>query len=704
FDGNGHTVSGLYCNENMTCVGFFGCAKSAQVKNLGIVDSYFKNTCDGYAYTGSIVGYLIGTIYNCYNMGTVEVDCGVSTKNINLYVGGIGGHLFSGSSVENCYNTGSVSAKAINGGYTCINLGGIVGYYSSELIKNCYNIGNVTNYGISNYRSNYKERTGGIVGYAHKVDMMSCFNKGTITESNTENTKNTGSLVGYVDGGITFSNSFYLDTSETDSYDGTTFKSSEQFASGEVCLAVGYHIGSEVAKGFCDICTYQSATLNADGYYEISNAGQLFWFARQVNIEGDTDACAKLTADIDLENRRWYPIGVYNDAVNDKGDIKNAVYSGTIDGNNHTISNFRAIGSGSQGLVGYSSNATLIKNLGVVNATVKGWNAGAVLGYWGTVENCYAIDCTATAYTDSAEAKKVYAGAIAGAQAPTVKNSFAYNCEVVLGAGMESKQITEIAPIGGETAKNSYYFNVTATNSSFRTENGEIEMTEAQFASGEVAYLLNGLSSENVVWHQSLGADSLPTLSGTAVVYKNQLGGCTDDSYAYEYSNTKKDAVTTHDMTEVACMEHATCKRECGYTDSEALAHDMAEATCLAPATCKRGCGHTEGDALGHLDANTDHICDRKCGKSDIAMEEHIDKNNDHACDYGCSVMIGEHSDGDNDGKCDSCEYQNSTNAPDAETAATESDKGCGSSIGFSAFAVVSIIGAAFALKKKKSE
>ena len=89
------------------------------------------------------------------------------------------------------------------------------------------------------------------------------------------------------------------------------------------------HIFIETSNGFCTACdTYQPATLNESGYYEIGNAGQLFWFANHVNTV-DRTASAVLVADIDLENRPWTPIGSTGEENNN--------FRGVFDGQNHTI-------------------------------------------------------------------------------------------------------------------------------------------------------------------------------------------------------------------------------------------------------------------------------------------------------------------------------------------------------------------------------
>ena len=299
-------------------------------------------------------------------------------------------------------------------------------------------------------------------------------------------------------------------------------------------------------KGFCvNNCGagYEPALLNADGYYEINNAGNLYWFAQLVNIDGVTNANAILMNDIDLENRVWYPIGLYNDIAKENGELVRKQYAGILNGNNHTISNFKAIGNGSQGLIGYSDRNAQVRNLGVINATVSGWNAGAIIAYSGIIENCYAINCKITAYTSDSSAIKVYAGAVAGSQQATLKNCFAYNCEIIVGEGYENK--STIAPVGGKTPENCYYANVTATNGTFRINENEMNALPAQLEIGEVAYLLGS------AW--GMGEDELPTLGATPVtegysIYGQQLNIGGDLSMKY-YVIAFGDEIVTKDLT-----------------------------------------------------------------------------------------------------------------------------------------------------------
>lgn len=97
------------------------------------------------------------------------------------------------------------------------------------------------------------------------------------------------------------------------------------------------------ANGFCqnDTTHYQPAEdRDGDGTYEISSAGQLYWFADKVN-NGEYSLNAVLTADISVNEgdvsgcdgnkaegwRDWTPIG----NVSNIGNASN-IYSGTFDG------------------------------------------------------------------------------------------------------------------------------------------------------------------------------------------------------------------------------------------------------------------------------------------------------------------------------------------------------------------------------------
>ena len=109
FNGQGHTISGLYCNNSRRIyVGFFGCTgRYSKISNVGIVDSYF---C-GLNYVGGVCGHhSYGEISNCYSAGAVS-----ATSN---FVGGVCGTNSSGSTISNCYfDSEKYTGKAIGLNY-----------------------------------------------------------------------------------------------------------------------------------------------------------------------------------------------------------------------------------------------------------------------------------------------------------------------------------------------------------------------------------------------------------------------------------------------------------------------------------------------------------------------------------------------------------------------------------------------------------
>ena len=127
-------------------------------------------------------------------------------------------------------------------------------------------------------------------------------------------------------------------------------------------------------NGFCTICgEYQPAALVSGGtykgYYNITNGGQLFWFAAMINNDPthaefdtrDASANAVLSADINLENRDWTPIGEVKGSKNDSSFETNA-YKGIFKSldSTKTISNLKITGSHLRpGLFATVTNATL---------------------------------------------------------------------------------------------------------------------------------------------------------------------------------------------------------------------------------------------------------------------------------------------------------------------------------------------------------
>ena len=189
FDGAGHTIRGLYVSvadpsidDAEVYLGLFSSVKDATIRNVtvtGYISGFAGNM-------GGIAGYITNsTIENCANHCTVKS----TTDNNASYTGGIAGVAVYGSTLRDCYNTGTITEERAFG-YHCT--GGIVGYTSSSRVSNCYNVGMVAGSG----------NNGGIIG------------------------------LNYPDYRSTVSNCYYLRSTSEDA--NPEAKSAEEFADGTV--------------------------------------------------------------------------------------------------------------------------------------------------------------------------------------------------------------------------------------------------------------------------------------------------------------------------------------------------------------------------------------------------------------------------------------------------------------------------------------
>lgn len=254
-----------------------------------------------------------------------------------------------------------------------------------------------------------------------------------------------------------------------------------------------------------------------DDPYQISTAAQLKRFRNIVNGTGgqtpNPGACAELTADIDLENEAWKPIGYASNYDETKA------YSGTFDGKGYTIKNLNVSGSGNIGLFGYVSGGT-IRNLTVAGSvTATGGRAGGITCTLidGLIENCANL-CTVT-YTGADGS----VGGIVGYAYP-IDDSVAirdcYNIGKIDGGtrtggilGLDNYPGTEISncynvgsvtgneyvgAIAGNTCyspSNCYYLSDTSSGAA---------RTEKEFADGTVLNLLiNGRNDSEHPWYET---------------------------------------------------------------------------------------------------------------------------------------------------------------------------------------------------------
>ena len=252
FDGQGHTISNLYCDifsdENISTlyVGLFGAigdGDSGTVQNLNVAGDLSASSTKASVDAGGICGQNSGTITGCTFRGSV------SASGTSSVAGGICGINQVGGTIENCRNSGTVSAS--DG--TSSTAGGVCGV-NAGTVENCLNTGSVTASGeYSNYAggvcgSNGSNDGGGSVTGA----VENCLNTGAVTATGSQ-TLDIGGVCG-VNNNATVTNCYYLTDEDekpagiggSTGQTGTTPTSETKLKSGEVAYQLnGNDAGTE---------------------------------------------------------------------------------------------------------------------------------------------------------------------------------------------------------------------------------------------------------------------------------------------------------------------------------------------------------------------------------------------------------------------------------------------------------------------------
>ena len=374
------------------------------------------------------------------------------------------------------------------------------------------------------------------------------------------------------------------------------------------------------SNGFCTVCdAYEAPALNGDGYYEIDNAGKLYWFAYKVDNEYDTYGAINviLTKDITINEgtvtaestgmRAWIPVGDWDHQ-----------YGGTFDGNGKTISglyyNDDSTSSEYVALIACMAESGIVKNVTVTNSAFVGYRyTAAIVGYsYGTVTGCvnnahisgstYSAGIASVnrgtvelcGNTGTIHAWAVSGGIVArsmsngSAQAAVVKNcwntgSISSEDSTAGGiAGENSALVSTYAfaevrdcwsigsvsapeAVGGVTGDNwranvSNCYSVIAPVGTMEqgayTDKAD-QKTLEQFASGEVAYKLGE------AWGQTIGTDAYPVFAtDTNKVYQHT--NC--DRVTYFYTNNDTETITEHQegATAADCFDENGVCLTCG--------------------------------------------------------------------------------------------------------------------------------------------
>ena len=436
FDGDGHTVSGVYVDSGIDCAGFFGSVvipsntsgdadapdkmtseyvlqhtqtsiKNIKITNAEIHGGYSVGGIVGYAEnlglsdcsfegdvygSGNSIGGIVGWAYyytvinQCYSSGTVSG---------NQRVGGIAGYANGNSVIVKSYSDMAVSGK--------LNVGGVGGTLSGAFLEGCFFLGSVS----------ADDTVGGLVGYALFSTVCDAYAIAPVTSTGKE----VGGTIGSVYGSECDSNFYSYETSGVDGTAGVGRTLADMKLSAFVKELNGQKAYfcfdyTEINNGYPVLAWMLSLDVwagdrsvpqkNSSGTYLISKPSELAWFAALVNgqlngMEANPNANATVTDNLLMNINvnddsfgviEWTPIGIdeahgYNGIFNGGGYNIAGLYTSSSSGDSG-----RNIG-----LFGYINTGT-VTNTVVLDGRISGIeNVGGIAGYLksGSILNC-AVD------------------------------------------------------------------------------------------------------------------------------------------------------------------------------------------------------------------------------------------------------------------------------------------------------------------------
>jgi len=398
YDGNFHSISNLYIDYNKKYCGLFGefgqsghDNSNVKLKNLS-VSGIIRSDSD---FVGGVIGELSygAEVVNCDFIGSVEG---------HNAVGSIVGKSYCGGNVTSCYGNAEVSSSNEKA-----EIGGLVGTVSvgynknssstDTVISNSYFVGSV---------NTESDISGGIAG------------QHIVYERRPDST-------------IEYDNCYYLNTASENAVNGSTATGCFPL-SDTMMRSVNEMLGSPFAENTDDslnggypvfewqITPYQFAGSGTkDDPYQISNKEELEMLSKIVNNiyfnPRYGHAYYLQTADIDLENESWTPIGLGYDGDDGQGayNCVTRMFFGSYDGGNHYIYNLNVDKPWkTNGLFGvlrgnlsgsYGHEDTGVSNLVVYGSSKNSTNeAGGItssIHYGASVRNCAFIgDVEGTSY------------------------------------------------------------------------------------------------------------------------------------------------------------------------------------------------------------------------------------------------------------------------------------------------------------------
>ena len=431
FDGQGHTISGLYVNTSSNSQGLFAQTTDAStIQKLRMENSYFETTV-GSSSTACIAAV---SSKGSGTFDTIYVGTDVTIISGGKISGGIIGRVNNSgtATISNCWFAGSLNTAAAR-------VGGIVGAVGADggkataTISHCFNSGNVTTSWSA--KTVYAGGICGTVDGTSSLTIKDCLNVGTITSSSyTSNDIFLGAILGYKMGDATYSDSGTYSTSDScnPAENSGKVQGSHQYEKSEIKGFSGYNLSDLTFTPTDDsaahwvvrandtpalaslvdsaIRTIPSTTwhdepesIEADGtkVYTISTLKDLYGFAK-LSAEGQSFAGEKIQLGADIKvnkglaaswakyapDNEWLPIG------------KTTPFAGTFDGQGHTISGVYVKDTNYVGLFAKTADDSMIRDVRLKNSYICDTDANDQVSYNGSVVG-YGLGDLNTVYSDA---------------------------------------------------------------------------------------------------------------------------------------------------------------------------------------------------------------------------------------------------------------------------------------------------------------
>jgi len=590
FDGGGHRIKNMTINATSSYQGFFGCIRGGTVIRNLIIDSSCSVT--GTDYVGAIAGAAqvdSGSpivIENCVNEASVTA----TTKSASGFIGaGQGG--YPTIQIKNCLNTGDITGNPATAFCSWINKGG-------SSMTNCVNLGNIIGADLAGNKFSWYCQL--IRFEPNTLTMTNCYDftdfddqgaghQGTDGDWLTDEPLTSGELCFTLNGDqsvLTWNQRLGTDAYPVPYYieGGQVYAGGELNCDGTPIDVNGYSNSPtgtipphEYEDGFCINCGKGDPDYAplVDDFRMISNASQLYWFARMVNEFGNAGWNARLTEDIDMTD--------YNDLFEPIGNATNP-YRGHFDGQQHRISEMHINSTNNYtGFIGRCGNGALIENLLLdetcsINSTTECVALVGGTNQMGGTVTLRNLGNMGNVFAGGVQAAGIFGGNTGSQTTLLIENCFSTGAiegsndsGALVGWGGSGGKATinncwscsEVT--GYSEGKNLYFARVTDGHLSNNYCTSEIEQQVAligyeEIMDGTLCYKLNGDQS-TIAWFQNLDNDNevddqpLPFSNGHAQVYPKGKMLCdgTVDPSGMTYSNNNEVVIPDHNFEDGFC-------------------------------------------------------------------------------------------------------------------------------------------------------